>query len=232
MNWAELCCHSYYSFLDGASAPEDLAQAAADAGVTALGLTDRDGLYGVIPFYKSCKELGIHPVIGADLSIEGGDRLIVLCPDMNGYAELSKAITASYAGREKGDPLVTHDILAQLSPHVFAIAAGKSSRITQLLQNKNRPEARRLLQYYQSLWGERLYCMLNLHLDEGDLALAQQCADLAEELHIPLIASNTPRYATQERGMLYDVLRCIKVYSTRLPQGAAWQSPAPHQGCG
>ncbi|HJR25559.1 MAG TPA: PHP domain-containing protein, partial [Acidimicrobiales bacterium] len=115
--YAELHCHSNFSFLDGASGPEELAEEAARLGLEALALTDHDGFYGVVRFAEAAGAVGVPTVFGSELSLgltrpqngrpdpEGG-HLLVLARDPQGYASLAAAISAAQlAGREKGKPV-------------------------------------------------------------------------------------------------------------------------------
>ena len=115
--YAELHCHSNFSFLDGASEPEELAEEAARLGIETLAITDHDGFYGVVRFAEAAGELGVRTVFGAELSLglrtpqngiadPEGDHLLILARDPEGYRRLSMAISASQlAGKEKGRPL-------------------------------------------------------------------------------------------------------------------------------
>src|SRR5689334_21964391 len=115
--YAELHCHSNFSFLDGASHPEELAEEAARLGLEALALTDHDGLYGVVRFAEAAREVGLPTVFGAELSFgltkpqngeadPEGSHLLVLARSPAGYARLARPIsTAQLRGREKGKPV-------------------------------------------------------------------------------------------------------------------------------
>ena len=72
--YVELHCHSAYSFLDGASAPEELAQRAAELGYPALALTDHDGVWGAMEFAQACKAFGVRPIVGCELTVTDGAR--------------------------------------------------------------------------------------------------------------------------------------------------------------
>ena len=74
MSYVELHAHSAYSFLDGASQPEELAARAAELGYEALALTDHDGVYGSLEFAHAAKHFGVRPITGAEVSIEGGSH--------------------------------------------------------------------------------------------------------------------------------------------------------------
>ena len=115
--YAELHCHSNFSFLDGASHPEELAEEAARLGLEALALTDHDGMYGVVRFAEAASAVGLPTIFGAELSLglskpqngvadPEGRHLLVLARDPEGYRRLCKAITAAQlAGEEKGKPV-------------------------------------------------------------------------------------------------------------------------------
>src|SRR5213592_3128958 len=114
--YAELHCHSNFSFLDGASHPEELAEQAARLGLTALAITDHDGLYGVVRFAEAARELTVPTVFGAELSLglpgpqngepdPVGRHLLVLARGPDGYARLSRVMSEAHlAGKEKGKP--------------------------------------------------------------------------------------------------------------------------------
>ena len=128
--YAELHCHSNFSFLDGASHPEELVEEAVRLGLTALGLTDHDGLYGVVRFAEAARAHGLATVFGAELTLHldssaaqrvgeadpHGDHLVILAADPVGYGRLSRAIaTAHLAAGEKGAPRLLLEQLAAMS---------------------------------------------------------------------------------------------------------------------
>ncbi|HYP47886.1 MAG TPA: PHP domain-containing protein, partial [Thermoleophilaceae bacterium] len=96
--YAELHCHSAYSFLDGASHPVELAGAAAEQGYCALALTDHDGLHGAMEMAQALKPLGVRSITGAELTLEGGHHLTLLCESREGYSNLCRLITAAHSG--------------------------------------------------------------------------------------------------------------------------------------
>src|ERR1700704_395742 len=114
--YAELHCHSNFSFLDGASHPEELVEEAARLGLEALALTDHDGFYGVVRFAEAAREVGLPTIFGAELSpglphpqngvaAPEGAHLLVLARSPNGYARLAQTISkAQLRGAEKGKP--------------------------------------------------------------------------------------------------------------------------------
>src|SRR5580700_989418 len=124
--YAELHCHSNFSFLDGASHPDELVEEAARLDLEALAITDHDGMYGVVRFAEAAGSAGLATVFGAEVTLgltraqvgmadPEGAHLVVLARSPTGYARLCKALSAAHLlGREKGRPLVDLSLLAAI----------------------------------------------------------------------------------------------------------------------
>jgi error-prone DNA polymerase len=126
--YAELHCHSNFSFLDGASHPEELVNEAARLGLSALALTDHNGFYGVVRFAEAARTVGLPTVFGAELTVgsrvvpdnrngpadPGGEHLLVLARGPEGYARLSRAIGEGQLAGEKGAPRIPYERLVEL----------------------------------------------------------------------------------------------------------------------
>src|SRR3954451_17786948 len=96
--YVELHAHSAYSFLDGASLPEELAARAAELGYDALALTDHDGVYGSLEFAYAAKQFGVRPITGAEVTLEREMHVTLLCETQRGYATLCRILTDAHAG--------------------------------------------------------------------------------------------------------------------------------------
>lgn len=226
--FVELICRSSFSFLEGASSPESLVAEAGRLGMKALALVDRNGLYAAPTFYRECREAGIKPIIGAQLTLEDGDELILLCRNLQGYQKLSQLITAAHHGRSKGDPLLPYVQLAGLRGDLFCVVGGKVGLLPKLLAAGERRAAAALLKKYQTYFGpDELYVALVNHREEGDGVLCERLARLAGEAGLGVIASNDVRYAKPGDGMLCDVLMCIKQHTTLAASQA--QRPVNHE---
>src|SRR5918998_6788639 len=108
MSYVELHSHSAYSFLDGASLPEEIAARAAELGYGALALTDHDGLYGSLEFAHAAKAFDVRPITGAEVTLRGGAHVTLLVETPRGYANLCRLLTAAHEGtrpREGAEPL-------------------------------------------------------------------------------------------------------------------------------
>ncbi|MDP9389501.1 MAG: PHP domain-containing protein, partial [Actinomycetota bacterium] len=134
--YAELHCHSNFSFLDGASHPEELAEEAARLGLEALALTDHDGMYGVVRFAEAAEAVGVPTVFGAEVSVgltrrqngvpdPEGVHLVVLARGPEGYARLCRAVSeAQLAGGEKGRPRFSLPALGQAAGGHWLVLTG------------------------------------------------------------------------------------------------------------
>src|SRR5947208_12594768 len=98
MAYVELHCHSAYSFLDGASLPEEIAVQAAELGYEALALTDHDGVYGSLEFAHAAKAFGVRPITGAELTLADRSHVTLLVESPRGYANLCLLLTAAHCG--------------------------------------------------------------------------------------------------------------------------------------
>src|SRR5215212_11709584 len=103
MPYVELHCHSAFSFLDGASHPVELAAAAAEQGHPALALTDHDGLHGAMELAQAAKPLGVRAITGAELTLDDGHHLTLLCESERGYRNLCRLLTIAHAGTRPGE---------------------------------------------------------------------------------------------------------------------------------
>ncbi len=121
--YAELHCHSNFSFLDGASGPEDLAEEAVRLGLSALALTDRNGFYGVVRFAEAARAHGLPTVFGTELTLPEGD-LVVIARGPVGYARLARAISEGQMAGEKGAPAYTLDRLTELAEGSWMVLTG------------------------------------------------------------------------------------------------------------
>src|SRR5579864_1869330 len=98
--YAELHLHTNFSFLDGASHPDDLMGRAAALGLPALAITDHDGLYGAARFAVAARERQIKAIVGTELTLDGGYHITLLARDSDGYANLCRLLSAAQLGHD------------------------------------------------------------------------------------------------------------------------------------
>src|SRR5260221_8565266 len=128
MTYVELHCHSAYSFLDGASQPEELVARAAELGYESLALTDHDGVYGSLEFAHAAKHLGVRAITGAEVTLEGGAHVTLLVESARGYANLCPLLTAAHAhtrdttNREPTPPRLDQALLEELNDGLVCLS--------------------------------------------------------------------------------------------------------------
>src|SRR6266581_4179966 len=94
--YVELHCHSNFSFLDGGSHPAELAFQAAKLGMPALAITDRGGVYGAVRFLQACRKVGVKPIIGAALEVDG-EEVVIIARNLRGYSNLCRLLSFAHA---------------------------------------------------------------------------------------------------------------------------------------
>ncbi|MGH3731199.1 MAG: error-prone DNA polymerase [Micromonosporaceae bacterium] len=237
--YAELHCHSNFSFLDGASHPEELAEEAARLGLAGLALTDHDGLYGVVRFADVAKSLGVPTIFGAELSLglsgpqngvpdPEGQHLLVLARDPEGYASLSRAISeGQLAGTEKGRPVYQMDRLAELAAGHWRVLTGcRKGTVPAALATGGPQAAARELDRLVSLFGADQVAVELIHHDQPyDDERNTALAELAGRFGVPTLATNNVHHATPQRHRLASVLAAVRARRS-LDDADGWLPPA------
>ncbi|MDL4774394.1 error-prone DNA polymerase [Actinomadura xylanilytica] len=207
--WAELHCHSTYSFLDGASAPAALVAEAKRRGVEAMAVTDHDGMYGAVQFAQAAREAGLATVFGAELSLglpgpqtgepdPAGRHLLVLARDPDGYARLCSAITAAQlAGGEKGRPVYDLDALAAAHDGHWAVLTGcRKGPVPAALEEGGPDAAERELRRMAGLFGRgNVFVELVDHDQPDDDSRNDVLFELAARTGTGVVASNNVHFA-------------------------------------
>src|SRR5947209_7778701 len=204
ISYAELHCWSNFTFLEGASHPEELAQCAAGLGLKALALTDRDGLYGMVRFSKAAAPLGLNAICGAELTIgEEGEpharpRVVLLVEDNAGYANLVELISISQMRGNKSDARLKLDDFEGRTGGLTVLSSSAHGQIEHALLLDDREGALRLASTYRELFGDRFYIELQHHLRPQDAGLINAQLELARTAHLPVVATNGAVYAAKE----------------------------------
>ncbi|AZS37564.1 Error-prone DNA polymerase [Microbacterium lemovicicum] len=233
--YAELHAHSSYSFLDGASSPEDLAEEAERLGLHALAVTDHDGFYGIVRFAEAAEALQLKTVFGAELSLElpapqngeadpVGAHLLVLARGEEGYHRLAGAIThAQLQGAEKGRPRYDLEELAAQAggpadPHWAVLTGCRKGAVRRALAGAGRgitasgiDAAARELDHLVDLFGrDAVHVELIDHGDPLDSRANDVLVALAAERRLPIIATNNVHYAAPERQHLAAAVAAVR----------------------
>ncbi|MGE7432886.1 error-prone DNA polymerase [Kitasatospora sp. NPDC001175] len=222
--WAELHTHSAFSFLDGASDPEVLAEEAVRLGIETVGLTDHNGLYGAVRFADAAKDLGLRTVFGAELGLSPDEHLLVLARGPAGYRRLSAEISAAQlAGSAKNRPAYDFARLAAAHQGQWAVLTGcRKGRVPAALASGGPAAAKRELQLLMEAFGRE-----NVHVElidqrlPGDDLRNDRLAALAAELGLTAVASNNVHHATPAEARLAQGLAALHERRT-VEQAAGW----------
>jgi error-prone DNA polymerase len=214
-SYVELHCHSNFSLLDGASHPEDLVSRAVDLKMPALALTDHNGLYAAIRFYKACLKANIKPIIGAEMTLENGNHLTLLAKNNEGYSNLCQLITRAQLEHRKGSPILNLETLARHSADLICLSGCRKGEIISSIISGQMEKAYELAKRYIEIFGrENFYVELQNNLYPEDEHLCRASVKLAESLKLGYVATNNVHYAKKENHRLHDVLTCIKNRTT------------------
>ncbi|MDQ6825796.1 MAG: error-prone DNA polymerase [Candidatus Eremiobacteraeota bacterium] len=213
LSYAELHCWSNFTFLEGASHPEEIVERAVALGLRAVALTDRDGLYGSVRFSKAAKSAGLNALCGSELTMEDGSRLVLLVQNEAGYGNLVQLISSAQMRGAKGDARLRFEDLSKRTDGLFALSGGVGGVIERhVIAGKER--AAQSATILRDLFAGRFYIELQHHLRPEDTYLIERMVQLAQQLKIPYVATNGVAYAVREDSRLADVLTCIKNKTT------------------
>jgi len=211
MTYVELHCHSSYSFLDGASLPEELAARAAELGYPALALTDHDGVYGSLEFAHAAKALGVRPITGAEVTLTGGSHVTLLVESSRGYANLCRILTESHAGtrrvgHEDHEPLAPSVGQGFLEQHADGLVCLSGCARNGLAVHEPNAAAR-----LAGVFGrERFLVELQRPYERGDARRNAALHDLAEHLGVDTVATGNVHAHAARRTLLQDTLVAIR----------------------
>jgi error-prone DNA polymerase len=224
--YAELHTHSAFSFLDGASTPEELATEAARLGLRAIALTDHDGLYGVVRFAEAARELSMRTVFGAELSL-GETHLLILARGPEGYRRLSRQLAAAHlAGGEKGKPRYDYDALTEAAGGHWHILTGcRKGHVRQALSTDGLDAAAAALVDLVDRFGaNRVSIELTHHGDPLDDERNAALAGLAPRFGVGVVATTAAHFAEPSRGRLAMAMAAVRARQS-LDDAAGWLTP-------
>ena len=236
--YIELHCHSGFSFLDGASHPEELVFRALELGYPALALTDHNGLYGSMEFAQSARAEGLQPITGAEVTValdipgipEGldglgsgdpdgdpltcGCHMTLLAENPAGYANLCRLLSEAHLHSERGRPILPLSSLLARTEGLIALTGCRRGPLLVALEDSV-STAELLARRLQDAFGfRRLFVELQDNQAKGDGYRNRSLGRLADRLNIPVVATGNVHYHRPERHRLQDVLVSIRNRTT------------------
>jgi len=232
MLYAELHTKTNFSFLEGASHPDELVQRAASLGYAALAITDRNSLAGVVRAHAVAKEVGLKLLLGAEITPEDAPPLVLLATDRAAYGRLARLITTGRRKAEKGECQLTFQNVAAASEGLLACVISRArfgqardrgrgaSHTTEEKTRRTSPPAKsaefhgKQLDAYREVFGDRCYLLAEVHRGPDDRQELDRLTQLARQIDVPLVAAGDIHYHIPERNALHDVLTAIRSNTT------------------
>ena len=236
--YVPLWCKSNFSFLEGASHPEELVEQAHACGLPALALTDRDGVHGVVRAHVKARELGVRLIVGSEVTVTAAEAepaaaaepdrpsdlstCILLVTSRTGYANLCRLITAGRLRRPKGESRVTWPELCRHAGGLIALWGGDRS----VLARAAAPAA--LVARLREAFGDRLYALVSRHRRAEERRQEACVREHAARAGLPLVAATEVLYHTPARRDVQDVVTCIRHGVTLAAAGRLIKPNAEH----
>lgn len=224
MSFVHLHCHSEYSLLDGANRIDDLIKRAQHFEMPALAITDHGNMHAAWEFQEKAKKAGVKPILGMEAYVAPGDRrtrgrpapgvkpyyhLVLLARDLQGYKNLSKLTSLGYTEGFYTKPRIDRELLAKYSEGLIVTSACMAGEVANHLLDNRLDEAREAAAWYAELFKGRYFLEVQAHTSEGQAGLNAKVLSLADDLGLPVVATNDAHFLKHEDHDAHDVLLCI-----------------------
>lgn len=229
MSFVHLHTHSEYSLLDGANRLSDLIVKAQEFEMPALALTDHGCMYGAWNFQKMATKAGVKPIIGMEAYVAPGDRrdrtktnqgghahyhLVLLARDLEGYRNLIKLTSIGYTEGFYYRPRVDRETLARHSDGLIVTSACMAGELARHLTANDETAAREVADWYANVFPDRYYLEVQGHGTPGQAKLNQKILTLADDLSLPVVATNDTHFLQADHHGAHDILVCIGTAKT------------------
>ncbi len=210
-DYVELRARSAFSFLEGASNPEELVERAATLDYPSLALADRGGVYGAPRFHRAARQAGIRAILGAELEVQreatsdAADSLLLLVESPRGWRRLCRLLTLGHHGRAKGECRVAWTQIEEYARDLTVLIRG-DERLSPALLDRAR-----------AAFGNdpgRLWVDVSRHMERRTEPMCRRAAAIAETAGVPVVASGDVRCATPQGRALLDALTCLRWKTT------------------
>jgi error-prone DNA polymerase len=232
MSYVELHARSVFSFLRGASHPEQLAEVAAQLNLPAMAVCDRDGFYGSPRFFKAANEKNVQPIVGAELTMEDGSVLPLLVENRSGYQNLCRLLTRAHLRSEKGKSKVGWAELPEFAGGLVVLTGDENGPLVKAICSSRREEAltnsvfhvarsefevsrltsaaTSLERLVQTFGRKNVFVEIQRHHIRGEERINKSLVELAENFRLPLLATNGVLYADPAGRQVMDVFTCVQ----------------------
>ncbi|HEX4120734.1 MAG TPA: error-prone DNA polymerase [Verrucomicrobiae bacterium] len=214
--YIELHARSAFSFLRGASSPEEMAAVAASLGIEAMGLCDRDGVYGAPRFFNATRQNAIRPIIGAEVSMEDGSVLPVLVENRAGYQNLCRLLSRAHLRAPKGQSKVRWSEWPEFAEGLVALTGDEEGPLVRAIRAarvniRGAQKPSHVIEQLLRIFGrDHLFVEIQRHYLRGEEIVNTTLVHLARELALPLLATNGVLHARPAGRAALDVFTCIR----------------------
>ena len=211
--YVELHARSAFSFLEGASLPEELVSVCSEQGMPAMALLDRDGVYGAPRFYQAAKKLPapVRALLGAEVTSADGWCYPLLVESREGYQNLCRLITRMKLRARKGQGHIDSAEIAEMREGLIGLTGGEEGPLTAALEKGGMAQGLECVRQLCEVFGrENVYIEVQRHFCRAEEARNQAAVEIARKLSLPLLATNGVRYALPHQRELLDVFTCIR----------------------
>ena len=225
MAFTHLHVHTEYSLLDGSNKIKEYVARLKALGMTAGAITDHGVMYGVIDFYKACKEAGINPILGCEVYVAPGSRfdkeakgtddryyhLVLLAENNVGYANLSHIVSRGFTEGYYYKPRVDMELLEQYHEGIIALSACLAGEIPRNILKGDGGKAKEAAMRLDEIFGHgNFFLELQDHGIPAQRTVNNSLMALSQELDIPLVATNDCHYTYEDDSEAHDLLLCIQ----------------------
>jgi error-prone DNA polymerase len=218
--YTELHARSAFSFLEGASLPEDLATLCAERGMNSMALLDRDGVYGAPRFYLAANKISLRAHTGAEITSAEGWRYPLLVESREGYQNLCRLITRMKLRAKKNEGHVSAYEVGEYGKGLVCLTGGDEGPLAYALARGGIENARKCLQELAGIFGHgNVYVELQRHYSRAEELRNQAAIEIARSLQLPIVATNGVSHAVPDQREVLDVFTCIRNHRTLATAG-------------
>ncbi len=225
MSFVHLHVHTEYSLLDGSNKIKEYVKRVKELGMTAAAITDHGVMYGVIDFYRACREEGINPVLGCEVYVApnsrfdketgGGEEryhhLVLLAENDIGYANLMKIVSRGFTEGYYYRPRIDKEVLREFHEGIIALSACLAGEVPRFIMKGLTDEAKKVALEYKDIFGEGNYFLeLQDHNIPEQQTVNMALVQMSRELNIPLVCTNDVHYTYADDVKPHDILLCIQ----------------------
>lgn len=225
MNFTHLHVHTEYSLLDGSSKIKEITSRAKELGMDSLAITDHGVMYGVIDFYRACKDAGIKPILGCEIYVAPGSRtdretstgddrynhLVLLAENNEGYSNLMKIVSIGFIEGFYYKPRVDYEILKKYSKGIIALSACLAGEVASNIRKGFYEEGKAAALKFQDIFGKgNFFLELQDHGISEQKTVNQGLLRMNKETGIKLVATNDVHYTFASDEQAHDILLCIQ----------------------